>query len=320
MELQEQLEELQAQGLGVAAISYDTEAVLTEFSEENGITFPLLSDDDSAVITEYGILNTVANEAFELVGARLSDGDAENLDPVLAEDIEKYVTVKGGIDFHIGTAYPGTFIVDRRARVTSRFFEEFYRERNTIANIMLQRGTGLTPIAAVEGSTAHLKFTAYPSDPYVRPGSRISLAVQIEPGPNMHLYAPGAEEKGYRVTFFSMRPAPYVRFGPVQYPESEIYHFEPLDELVPVFMSEFTLLQDVLVEASAEAEEARSQLDALTLTGSLDYQACSDTFCYNPVSIPISFTLDLRELDRSGPMESSPLRARRAPRANTNPN
>ena len=96
------------------------------------------------------------------------------------------------------------------------------------------------------------------------------------------------------------------------YPKSEVYHFEPLDELVPVYQNEFTLLQEILISASAEANEALSQLDALTLTGSLDYQACSDTFCYNPVSLPISFTLDLRELDRSGPMESSPLRARRA--------
>ena len=45
--------------------------------------------------------------------------------------------------------------------------------------------------------------------------------------------------------------------------------------------------------------------------------ACSDTFCFNPVSLPISFTLDLRVLDRTGMMDSSPLRARRA-RANSN--
>ena len=321
MELQEQLEELQAQGLGVAAISYDTEAVLTEFSEKNGITFPLLSDYDSKVITEFGILNTVANEAFEVIGPRRGDRDPENLDPALEEDIEKYVTVSQGIDFHIGTPYPGTFIVDRRARVTSRFFEEFYRERNTIANIMLKRGTGLTPIAAVAGSTAHLRFTAYPSDPYVRPGSRISLAIQVEPNSNMHLYAPGAETRGYRTTSFNLRPVPHVRFEPVEYPESEIYHFEPLDELVPVYMSQFTLLQDIVVSATAEAEEALSRMDALTLAGSLDYQACSDTFCYNPVSIPISFTLDLRLLDRTGTMESSPLRERaRRARANANPN
>ena len=169
----------------MAAISYDTEEVLTEFSEKNGITFPLLSDDDSKVITDYGILNTVANEAFELIGARRKEGDTDGLDPVIAEDIEKYVTVTQGIDFHIGTAYPGTFILDRQGRVQSRYFEEFYRERTTIANIMLQRGTGLNPIAAVEFNCSPQVYSIS-SDPYVRLGSRISLAL-IDPEPNMHL-------------------------------------------------------------------------------------------------------------------------------------
>ena len=87
MELQEQLEELQAQGLSVAAISYDTEAVLTEFSEKRGITFPLLSDDDSQTITDYGILNTLADEALEIVGPSRSARESADLDPVLEADI-----------------------------------------------------------------------------------------------------------------------------------------------------------------------------------------------------------------------------------------
>ena len=58
MELQDRVEELRAQGIGVAAISYDSEQVLADFSQRRGITFPLLSDDDSRVITEYGLLNT----------------------------------------------------------------------------------------------------------------------------------------------------------------------------------------------------------------------------------------------------------------------
>ena len=62
MELQGRLEELRGQGLGVAAISYDSEAVLADFSQRRGITFPLLSDDDSSVIEAFGILNTVAAE------------------------------------------------------------------------------------------------------------------------------------------------------------------------------------------------------------------------------------------------------------------
>jgi len=35
----------------------------------------------------------------------------------------------------------------------------------------------------------------------------------------------------------------------------------------------------------------------LTLSGSFDYQACDDAICYLPVSIPITFTLELERLD-----------------------
>ena len=308
MELQDRLEELQAQGLGVAAISFDSEAVLAEFSERRGITFPLLADEGSKVITDFGILNTVAYEALEVVGP--GSRDPASLDPAFEEDIEKYVTfgVSTSIGFHVGTPFPGTFMLDRTGRVTSRFFEEFYRERNTTANIMLKLGAGFAPIAAVEGSTAHLKFTAYPSDPYVNPGSRFSVAVRVEPNPDIHVYAPGAETMGYRVVSLNLRPVPHVRFEPVEFPESEIYYFEPLDERVPAYQRPFTLLQEVTVAATNEALEALSQLDALTLSGTFDYQACNDELCFEPVSLPISFTLDLEALDRQL-AESSPLRA-----------
>jgi hypothetical protein len=66
---------------------------------------------------------------------------------------------------------------------------------------------------------------------------------------------------------------------------------------VPVYQQPFTLLQEVLVEASSEAQVELAKLDALTLTGTFDYQACDDAICYNPESVPLSFTLDLTERD-----------------------
>ena len=290
MELQDRVEDLRAQGLGVAAISYDSEAVLADFSRRRGITFPLLSDDDSEVITEFGILNTVAAEALG------PNGD----DPDVMADVFKYVSVAGlSEDNHeIGTPYPGTFMLDRRGRVTSRYFEEFYRERNTTANVMLKLGAGLSPIAAIRGSTAHLKFTAYPSNPNVTIGTRFSVAVEVEPNPHIHVYAPGAEAMGYRVVSLNLAPVPHVRFEPVEFPASEIYYFEPLDERVPVYQSPFTLLQEMVVEGTREAARALRQLDALTLSGTFDYQACDDRLCYEPVSVPLTFTLDLDQLDR----------------------
>ena len=288
MELQGRLAELQTQGIGVAAISYDSRNALADFSRRRGITFPLLSDDDSAVITEFGILNTVAAEGLG------PDRD----DPTIVADVAKYVSaVRGAGRRHLGTPFPGTFMLDAQGRVTARFFEEFYRERNTTSNVMLKLGDGLSPIAAIEGTTAHLKLTAYPSDPHVTLGTRFSVAVEIEPNPNIHVYAPGADQLGYRVIGLTLAPVPHVRVAMVEFPPSEIYHFEPLDERVPVYRRPFTLLQEVVVEGTQEAEEALAELDALTLTGTLDYQACDDEICFEPVSVPLSFTLDLQLLD-----------------------
>ena len=288
MELQSRLEELRAQGLGVVAISYDSEEVLADFSQRRDITFPLLSDDDSSVITAFGILNTVAAEG---VGPNRDDPD-------VVADVAKYVSLFGANPMIVGTPHPGTFMLDATGRVTSRFFEEFYRERNTTANVMLKLGAGLSPIAAVEGTTAHLTLTAYPSDPSVTVGTRFSIAIEIVPNPNIHVYAPGAEQMGYRVIGLTMAPVPHVRFEPVEFPASEIYHFEPLDERVRVYQQPFMLLQEVVISGAAEVEEALAGLDALTLTGTLDYQACNDELCFDPVSVPLSFTLDLDVLDR----------------------
>ena len=285
MELQDRLEELRAQGLGVAAISYDSEAVLADFAQRRGISFPLLSDDDSSVITAFGILNTVAAE---------SQGPNAD-DPDVVADVRKYVSVFGASPAVVGTPFPGTFMVDAEGRVSSRFFEEFYRERNTTANVMLKLGAGLSPIAAMEGETPHLKLTAYPS---ITVGTRFSFAVEVEPKPSIHVYAPGADDMGYRVIALNLNPVEHVRFEPVIFPESEIYYFEPLDERVPVYQRPFTLLQEAVVSGEPGVEDAFKELDALTVSGTLDYQACDDELCFDPVSVPVSFTLDVDLLDR----------------------
>jgi peroxiredoxin len=289
VELQERLGELQAQGLGVAAISYDSQDVLADFSRRRGVTFPLLADDDSAVITDFGILNTVAIEA------QGPNGDH----PDVVADVAKYVSVFGAGSNIVGTPFPGTFMLDGEGRVTARFFEEFYRERNTTANVMLRLGEGLSPIEAIEGETAHLKFTAYASDPAITVGTRFSVAVEIEPNPGMHLYAPGADELGYRVLGLSLSPLPHTRFEPVAYPASEIYHFEPLDEHVPVYQRPFRLVQEIVVEGDPESAARLAEIDALTLTGRLDYQACDDKVCFNPESVPLTWTLAVQPLDRT---------------------
>jgi peroxiredoxin len=289
VELQDRVDELDAQGIGVAAISYDSQEILADFSQRRSIEFPLLSDSDSEVITEYGLLNTVVAEAL---GSGADDAEVQ-------ADVAKYVSIFGANENQAGMAFPGTFVLDGEGRVTERFFEEYYQDRNTSASILLDLGTGMPPVTAVEASTAHLGLTAYPSNASVTIGTRFQIVVDVEPRPGMHLYAPGAEELGYNVVSLDFESMPEVQLEPVEYPESEIFHFEPLDERVPAYQGPFTLRREALVARNSDVTEDARERGELTLTGSLEYQACDDRLCYPPVSVPLSFTLDFDELDRT---------------------
>ena len=289
MELQDRLGELQEQGLGVAAISYDSQEVLAAFAERKGVAdVPLLSDDDSAVIRAFGIYNHVAEEG---IGPKKDDEDVKAA-------VAQYVSVFGANPMIVGTPFPGTFVVDREGRVTSRFFEEFYRERNTAANIMLKLGTPLSGISGSSGETAHLEIAASQSNPDITVGSRFHLALDITPKPGMHVYAPGAADLGYRVIGLNLDTPSFLRAIPAEYPASEIYHFEPLDERVPVYQRSFRLVQEIVVEGDPESTAQLAEIDALTLTGRLDYQACDDAVCFNPASVPLTWTLAVQPLDR----------------------
>ena len=263
------------------AISYDSPEILGSFTERNDITYPLLSDVDSATIKRYGILNTVVEEALGPNGQ----------DPAVLVDLKIYATAFEASERHRGIPFPGTFIVDAQGRVTSRFFEEYYWERNTFSNVMLRLGAAGTPVQATQVSTAHLDVSAYASDASLALGTRFSLVLDVTPKDGMHVYAPGAVD--YRVVALNITPQPHIRIEPIRYPASEIYHFVPLDEHVPVFQRPFTLVTEVIPEATVDGRAAFADKTEMVITGTLEYQACDDAICYNPVSVPLSWTVAL---------------------------
>ena len=284
MELQGRVKDVRDRGLGIAVISYDSREILEAFTREHAITFPLLSDKGSETITRYGILNTVVDEAL----------GPNRDDPAVKADVQKYISVNQAQPMMRGMAFPGTFIVDRQGRVTARFFEDFYIERNTVSGILKRVAGRDATLAGTKISTAQLDVTTYPSDASVAAGNRFALVLELAPRRGTHVYAPGAS--GYKVIALTVAPQPFVRVLPLRYPASEIYFFKPLNERVPVYQKPFRLVQEVVLEGQPQAQQAFRGKDSLTITGTLDYQACDDRECFNPASVPLTWTVGLRPL------------------------
>ena len=284
LELQSQYETLRKEGLGLVGISYDSQEILSAFSQQHGITFPLLSDVGSATIKRYGILNTVAEEGLGPNGK----------DSAVIAAVKLYVSANGANERQRGIPFPGTFIVDRSGRVKARFFEESYTVRNTVSNIRMRLNDAAAPVTGARIASRQLDVVTYPSDSAVAPGNRFSIVAQITPHTGVHVYAPGATN--YKVIDLKVLAAPYISALAPAYPQSEIYFFKPLNERIPTYQKPFTIRQDIVIDGSAAARTALANQTSMTIGGALSYQACDDRLCYDPVTLPLSWTVGLKPI------------------------
>jgi hypothetical protein len=262
VELQQSLEKIRARGLGLAAVSYDSAAVLKNFSERKSIAFPLLSDKDSEVIRRYGLLN-------------------ESIDKNAAQ---------------YGIPYPATFVLDRAGVVVQKYFEKDFRQRYTASEILVRQygGTPGTPGQTIE--TKHLRLTSSASLSAVHWGQRLTLLADIQLKPGMHVYAPGVQ--GYIPIEFSVKSTAAFETHAPGYPPARSLHIKAIGETVPVFENRFRVAADITIAPDAQVKPLLNAEGDLTVEGALRYQACDAKVCYAPQTIPLKWTLHYDALDR----------------------
>lgn len=263
--MQQQKEAYRQQGLGIAALSYDRAELLNHVALRLGITYPLLSDPDSKAIRAFGILN-------------------QNFHP-------------GEPPY--GVPFPGTFIIDEHGIVRDKFFEQDDVERYTAASI-LAHDFGTTGAAAATTETKHLKLSTSASDTIAWPGSRVTLVVDIDLKPGMHVYAPGVTG-GYIPIDWKMPESLSWLALPAAYPASHMLNLPVIHETVPVYEGHLHLTRDLTVAQEAAPGE-------FTVEGAFRYQACTDRKCYAPQTAPLKWILKVQPLDR----QRAPVNLRRA--------
>ena len=145
-------------------------------------------------------------------------------------------------------------------------------------------GSGSAPVQATQVSTDHLELDGIRAMRPFRLERGSTLALEIMPKRGMHVYAPCEELSRHLAEHRPTATCANACRCDTRRPR---LHFTPLNERVPVFQKPFTLLMDVVPEATAEARKAFAGRNELVISGTLKYQACDDKLCYNLVSLPL---------------------------------
>jgi hypothetical protein len=146
--------------------------------------------------------------------------------------------------------------------------------------------------SATTRETAHLIVKTVASADAVAPGGKISLFVDVTPKPKMHVYAPG--QPGYIAIKLTLDSDPAFTAAKAKYPAAEKLLLEILNEKQLVYAKPFRIAQDVTLASTPELRDRAGADDAaITIKGTLRYQACDDKICYLPTTVAVEWTLKL---------------------------
>ena len=197
-----------------------------------------------------------------------------------------------------GFARPGYFFIDTQGIIREKFFEAKYRERLTGNSIISKLFPELGQEVTERVEAPHLQLAVEQSDRIGVPGTRITLAAEVKLPPDVHVYAPGAQ--GYKPIRLVMDAMPEMEFKQPVYPESKTLFLPVINERVPVFDGTFRISQDVKVSSGAEFWGSLGKDGkTFTISAKLEYQACDQTKCYPPATIPVKWQLQVLPLDRT---------------------
>jgi hypothetical protein len=129
--------------------------------------------------------------------------------------------------------------------------------------------------------TKHLTIATSSNAPAVEAGKRVSLLADVTPKPKMHVYAPGQD--GYIAATLTLDPDAAFTAAKPKYPSGEKILNKVLNETQLVYEKPFRITQDVTL--------AKGVSGPLTIKGTLRYQACDETVCYLPTTVPVQWTI-----------------------------
>ena len=257
-----------ANGIKLYAVSYDDQETLKEFSDAQRIPYPLLSDVHSAVIRQYGILNTT-----------VSRDDA----------------------FLYGIPFPGIYVCDENGVVTSKFFHDSYKKRES-PETLIDAALGHIQIdeeaPQVSGGEENVRITAAirGGKGSVRQGIIRHLVVRFELAKGLHIYGEPVPE-GLTATRVSLKGPPGLVTLPAEAPPTEPLRLADMGVDLQVWSTTVDIVVPFYPTGEIASETRPLDQKRVPLSVEVCYQACTHHECLLPRTERLELELDLDVID-----------------------
>jgi len=170
------------------------------------------------------------------------------------------------------------------------------RKATWIAVLLAAAATVMAGEAASGESMPQIRLMSSAGQGMIVPGSRVTLVIDIQARPTLHIYAPGAMR--YLPIEWQMADSKSWTSFPVAYPASRMLSVPAINESVPVYDGHFRLMRNIGIGQETELASVLNPDRSFTVEGSLRYQACDDKECFLPK------TLRLRWRFKAGKLEA----------------
>ena len=260
VELQEGYKKFEEHGIKLYAISYDDKQVLKDFAENYGISYPLLSDIDSAVIKQYGILNT-----------EIQPGDA----------------------ILYGIPFPGTYITDENGVVIQKFFHDTYKRREG-PELLVDAALGRVVLdedapSASETDEEGISVSATLHGGAIKQGAQREVIVRFDLPNGLHIYGTPVPE-GMIPTTITIKGPDGLAIEDIIAPPTEPLRLESLDLELPVWSGQVDFRIPVYALSSLQSECRPLEEDTIDIEVNVRYQACDDNVCLLPKTETFTIT------------------------------
>ena len=252
------MEDFAAADINVYALSYDEQDALADFRDAYGISYRLLSDPESKIIRQFGILNTL-----------------------ISEDDHPW----------FGIPFPGTYVVNSDGLITHKFFENNLALRAG-PEMLLRAARGGT---IDQSGTRHESPAETTWDVFLD-GDRLAVSVvkdlvaRIDVPNGRHLYADPAPDGNVAVTLVLDKDSRIVTQEAVK-PESTSLTLGGTGEVIEVYEGAVELRLPISVNANLGVVDTES--NTISVAGELRWQTCDDQVCDLPRTERFELTVPL---------------------------